>query len=135
MDSLPTGPISRQPEDVSQESEPLQMKMSKIIDRADAVQMDHLVKGFIREMQIAAGLDSQLVREAWDKASGARAYTLGCSYRNGRLYVSISTSVQRSRLLLQKRSIMNEINRILSYDSLFTGKADGTPPVTDIIMK
>ena len=50
------------------------MKMSKIIDRADAVQMDHLVKGFIREMQIAAGLDSQLVREAWDKASGAGAY-------------------------------------------------------------
>ena len=35
MDSLPTGPISRQPEDVSQESEPLQMKMSKIIDRAE----------------------------------------------------------------------------------------------------
>ena len=110
-------------------------RTDSIIRRTDAVSMDTLVREYIRDMKIAAGLDSQLAREAWDRASGAGRYTLGCSLRGGRLYVTLSSSVQRSRLSLQKQGIMDEINRILGGNALFSGNAERDIPVRDIIMK
>lgn len=109
--------------------------MSNIIRRTDAVDMDTIIKEYIREMQLAAGLDNQLVCEAWNKVSGAGNYTLGCRFSKGKLYVSVSTSVVRSRLFLRKKAILDEMNGILSGNSMFSGSKDGMPPVTDIILK
>ena len=133
MDSLQTGHISRPPAGISPEYE--MGRTDSIIRKADAVQMDTLVREFIREMKIASGLDVQIVREAWDKASGAGRHTLGCTFHNGKLTVRLSSSVLRTRLAMQKDGIADEINRILDGNSLFTGRRDGTAPVKEIILR
>lgn len=135
MDSLQTGHISRPPAGISPEYEMGMGRTDSIIRKADAVQMDTLVREFIREMKIASGLDVQIVREAWDKASGAGKHTLGCTFRNGKLTVRLSSSVIRTRLAMQKDGIADEMNRILVADSIFTGCGDGPAPVREIILR
>ena len=62
MDSLQTGHISRPSAGISPEYEMGMGRTDSIIRKADAVQMDTLVREFIREMKIASGLDVQIVR-------------------------------------------------------------------------
>ena len=59
----------------------------------------------------------------------------GCTFRNGKLTVRLSSSVIRTRLAMQKDGIADEMNRILVADSIFTGCGDGQAPVREIILR
>ena len=111
------------------------MKAESAIRRKQETAMDVLIEEYIREMKLAAGLDRQRVSEAWDMASGAGRYTLGREFRNGKLTVTVSSSVIRSRLYLQKDVILRKLNGILAEDSLFSGIGEASAPVRDIILK
>ena len=70
--------------------------------RQEAVGMDALVKEFIREMHLSAGLNRQRIEEAWSKVSGAGMYTLDLRYDKGVLYCTINSSMVRNQLYFQK---------------------------------
>lgn len=104
-----------------------------MLRRDEAVTMDTLISQYIRDMELASGLNGQRASEAWDKASKAGKYTLSRSLRDGKLYVRLSSSAVRSQLYMQKEALIEEINRILAEDSLFSVEK-GEVPVKDIIM-
>ena len=96
--------------------------------------MDAVVAAYVRSMHLEKGLDERRVFKAWDEASAAAPYTLNRSFRGGTLYVTISSSVVRSNLFLQRNDLAAKINAILEKDSLYTGSG-GPAPVKKIVLK
>jgi len=97
--------------------------------------MDEVVKMFIDSMKISAGLNTQRVFEAWDKASNAGKYTLNRFYRDGTLYVTISSSMVRNQLYFQQADIIAQMNKILEEDNLFTKNDPKVGYVKKIVLK
>ena len=89
------------------------------IHRKEAVGMDQVVEQFICQMKITAGLNTQRIFEAWDACSGAAPFTLKRFYRDGKLYITLNSSVVRSQLFLQKDLLIEKMNAFLQEDSLF----------------
>jgi len=86
--------------------------------RQEAVGMDELVKEFIREMRLSAGLNRQRITEAWDKVSGAGRYTLEVRYDKGVLYCTVGSSMVRNQLYFQKDVLLSALNEALKEDEL-----------------
>lgn len=105
------------------------------IARKTAQPMSEVISEFIRTMKIASGLNTRRVFEAWEEASGASAYTSRIFYRDGRLYVTLVSSVARNHLSFQKSLIMERMNMILRDDELFIKDGSGERPVREIILK
>lgn len=109
--------------------------MSARINRKYASSMDELIKQYINEMKISAGLNTQRVFEAWDECSGASAYTLGRFYKDGKLFINLSSSMVRSQMEFQKDIMKKKINDWLLKDDLFVRDDPRTGLVKEIILK
>ena len=105
------------------------------IHRKEAVGMDQLVKQYIKSMKIAAGLNTQRVFAAWDACSGAGEFTLRRFFRDGKLYITLNSSVLRNQLSFQKAELVEKMNRFLSQDSLFTEDNRTVGFVRELILK
>lgn len=90
------------------------------IHRKEAVSMDEVVKQYIKSMKLAAGLNTQRIFAAWDACSGAGEFTLKRFFRDGKLYITLSSSVVREQLRFQKDDLVEKMNHFLSQDTLFT---------------
>ena len=84
----------------------------KGIPRKEALPMGTLVPMFVRARGLSAELNTQRVFAAWDEVSGIKDFTLRKFYRDGKLFVTISSSMVRRSFLLY-----------------FTGRLLGTSPV------
>jgi len=100
-------------------------KQTVHIHRKEAVTMEEVVSAYIRQMKLAAGLNTQRIFEAWDACSGAGPYTLRRFFRGGKLYITLSSSVIRNQLLFQKEALVEKMNGYLVQDPLFS-KDDST---------
>ncbi len=87
--------------------------------RQEAVGMDRLVDQFIKEMKLSSGLKKQRAEEAWSKVSGAGRYTLGVSLFKGVMTCTLSSSVVRNQLYLQRDVLLQALNEVLEKDELF----------------
>lgn len=105
------------------------------IARREAVGMDFLVEEFIREMKISSGLNLQRIYAAWDQVSGAAGHTLRRFFKGGNLYVAVSSSLVRQQLFLQRRDLVERINKVLEDDELFTKDDPRTGYVKNIILQ
>ncbi|MBR1887427.1 MAG: DUF721 domain-containing protein [Bacteroidales bacterium] len=105
------------------------------IHRKEAVSMDEVVKQYIRSMKIAAGLNTQRIFAAWDACSGAGEFTLKRFFRDGKLYITLGSSVIRSQLYFQKDILIEKMNRFLSQDSLFTEDNHAVGYIKELILK
>lgn len=105
------------------------------IHRKEAVSMDELVKQYIRSMKLAAGLNTQRIFAAWDACSGAGEFTLKRFFRDGKLYITLSSSVVRNQLHFQKEDLVEKMNRFLSNDSLFTEDNRTVGYIQELILK
>lgn len=105
------------------------------IHRKEAVGMDKLVEQFIRQMKITAGLNTQRVFEAWDACSGAGPFTLKRFFRDGKLYITLSSSVLRSQLFLQKDLLIEKMNAFLAEDALFVKDYPKVGYIKELILK
>ena len=105
------------------------------INRKDPVGMEELVQLFIRSMKLSAPLNTRRIFDAWDQASGASRYTLRRYFRDGKLYVTLNSSMVRNQLGFQRAARVDRINEILRSDELFQ-KDDATVQyVEELILK
>lgn len=102
------------------------------IERKEAEPMSELISQYIRSMKLTAGLNRQQVFHAWDTVSGAGKYTIGRFYKGGTLYVTISSSVVRSQLWMQRATLVRLVNEELKKDELYD-RSEGF--VRDIVLK
>jgi hypothetical protein len=105
------------------------------IHRKEAMTMEEVVSAYIKQMKIAAGLNTQRIYEAWDACSGAAPYTMRRYFRGGKLYITLSSSVIRNQLLFQKDALVEKINDYLSKDPLFTQDNNTVSFVQTLILK
>ena len=68
------------------------------ITRKRALSMEELVPMYIKSMKLSAGLNTHRIFAAWDEASGAAQYTLKRFFRDGKLYITLNSSVVRNHL-------------------------------------
>ena len=105
------------------------------LSRKEAVSMDELVYAYIREMKLSAGLNTQRIFAAWDEVSHAASYTLKRFFRDGILYVTLSSSVCRRELSFRKEALVAAINEYLDKDPLFVKDDPRVGRVTQIVLK
>lgn len=97
--------------------------------------MDEVVKQYIKSMKLAAGLNTQRIFAAWDACSGAGEFTLKRFFRDGKLYITLSSSVVRNQLHFQKEDLVEKMNRFLSEDNLFTEDNRTVGYIRELILK
>ena len=105
------------------------------IHRKEAVSMDQLVHQYIKSMKLAAGLNTQRIFAAWDACSGAGPFTLRRYFRDGKLHITLNSSVLRNQLFFQKTELVEKMNRFLSQDSLFTDDNRTVGYIRELILK
>lgn len=93
-----------------------------------------LIKQYLKGNSLNSAFNTHLVFSAWDDASGAGRYTIKKFFRDGRLYVTVSSSVVRSQLLFQKSALIDKMNALITGNELFCGTA-GEKYVKDLIIK
>jgi hypothetical protein len=97
--------------------------------------MEELVQMFIKSMKLSAGLNTRRIFEAWDAASGASRYTLRRYFRDGKLYITLNSSMVRNQLGFQKAELVDRINEILREDELFLKDDPQVKYVEELILK
>lgn len=105
------------------------------IHRKQALSMEELVQQYIKSMKLAAGLNTQRIFEAWDACSGAGPFTLRRFFRDGRLYITLNSSVIRNQLYFQKDALVEKMNAWLSEDKLFTSDNRTVGFIRELILK
>ena len=110
-------------------------QMKNSLRRRDAVGMDELVEGFIREMKLTAGLNRQRVQAAWNAVSGAQRYTVDVYVKDKVMYCTLGSSMVRNQLYFQKEVIMQKMNEFLAADDLFVKDPKGNPAVKALVLK
>ncbi len=105
------------------------------IHRKQALSMEELVQQYIKSMKLAAGLNTQRIFEAWDACSGAGPFTLKRFFRDGRLYITLNSSVIRNQLSFQKDALVEKMNAWLSQDALFTADNRTVNFIRELILK
>lgn len=105
------------------------------ITRKRALSMEELVPMYIKSMKLSAGLNTHRIFAAWDEASGAAAYTLRRFFRDGKLYITLNSSVVRNHLSFQNAELVDRINHILSMDELFVKDDPRVSYVRELILK
>ena len=109
--------------------------MKNRLSRKEPATMGEVVHEYVRKMKIAAGLNEQLVFDAWDIVSGAAGYTVSRYLKDGVLYCSMSSSVVRSRLFPKRDELVRKINDFLREDELFVQDDQRTGFVRQIVLK
>ena len=103
--------------------------------RKKALSMDEVVRLYIESMKLSPALNTRRIFAAWDAASGAAPYTLRRFFRDGRLYVTLSSSVVRNQLSFQKDALIDKMNDFLSKDSLFSEEDTRVSYIKELILK
>lgn len=98
--------------------------------------LSELIRQYLRSNSLNRAFNTHLVFAAWDDASGAGQYTVKKFFRDGRLYVTVSSSVVRSQLGFQKAALIDKMNAIISGNEFFCPMPyDGGKYVKDLILK
>ena len=103
--------------------------------RKQAISMEELIPLYIKSMKLSSGLNTQRIFAAWDEASGAAPFTLKKFFRDGRLYITLNSSVIRNQLSFQSDALVEKMNSILSRDELFMKDDPRVSYVRELILK
>lgn len=105
------------------------------IARKTALPLSDLIRDYLRDARLTAPLNTQRIFAAWDAASGAGPYTVRRFFRDGRLYITVDSSVVRSQLSFQRDALVGKINALLADDELFTRDDAHVGYVRELILK
>lgn len=110
-------------------------KFTPHLAHREAIGMPELMKAFVKHFNLSAGLNTQKIFDAWDKVSGVGSFTLNKFYKDGTLYVTVSSSMVRSQLGFQKDSLVKAMNDLLEKDPMFIKDCKTVGYVKRIILK
>jgi len=105
------------------------------IPRKQALDMSQVIEMYIKSMKLSSGLNTRRIFAAWDAVSGAAPHTLNRYFRDGKLYITLNSSMIKSQLNLQKDLLKLKINQILDQDELFIKDDPRVRKVEEIILK
>lgn len=105
------------------------------IERKEAQTVGDALKEFLKAYHLTPGLNTQRIFAAWDDASGAASFTIKKFFRDGKLYITLNSSVVRSQLSFQKKELIAKINAILEKDHLFSKDEPKVGYVNELILK
>lgn len=105
------------------------------IQRKEAVSLGDALMLMLKDLHLGASHNTQRIFEAWDTASGASRYTVKRFFRDGKLYITVDSSVVRSQLSFQKDAILEKINSLLEQDPLFIRDDRTVSFVKELILK
>lgn len=105
------------------------------LTRKQALSMDEVIGMYIKSMKISSGLNTQCIFSAWNEASGAEAFTVRRFFRDGKLYVTLNSSVVRNQLSFQRDALVEKMNEILSHDELFARDDERVSYIKELILK
>ena len=108
--------------------------MSRVA-RKTAAPLSELIRTWLKSERLTAGLNTQRIYAAWDAASGAGRYTVRRYFRDGRLYITVDSSVVRSQLYFQRDTLVAKINARLAEDELFTRDDARVGLVKELVLK
>ena len=113
----------------------MQPKRLNGISRKDPIAMEELVPLFLQSMRLSSGLNTRRIYAAWDAVSGAGRHTLRHYYREGKLYITLNSSMVRNQLGFQKAALLDRINETLRQDPLFQRDDPFVRFVEELILK
>lgn len=105
------------------------------MSRKTAVTIGEALKEMFRSSNAGATLNTRRIFVAWNDASGAGNYTIRRFFRDGILYITMSSSVLATQLSMQKESLREKVNAILSDDPLFLKEDASVGLVKEIRIK
>ena len=105
------------------------------VARKTALPLSELIHEYLRASKLTSGLNTQRIFAAWDAASGAGRYTIRRFFRDGKLYITVDSSVVRSQLSFQRDTLIEKINALLAQDELFTRDDARVGIVKELILK
>ena len=105
------------------------------IKRKNALPLGAAIKEYLRASHLTTGLNTRLIFKAWDDVSGAGPFTLKRYFRNGKLYITLNSSVVLSQLRARKEFLIDMLNDRLSRDELFEQEDQNATWVEEIILK
>jgi hypothetical protein len=108
--------------------------MSRVA-RKQAVSLAEAIQEYLKASRLTSGLNTQRIFAAWDAASGAGRYTVRRFFRDGRLYITVDSSVVRSQLSFQRDTLIEKMNALLAQDELFTRDDPRVGVVQELILK
>ncbi len=108
--------------------------MSNRIARKTALPLIDVLKQMLVEGGARVSHNTSLIYSAWDSVSGAGPYTIKRFFRDGKLYITLSSSVICSQLLMQKDALVAKINSSLAGNELYIGQAE-EGPVKELILR
>ena len=97
--------------------------------------VESVIPVYLKAMRLTSGMNTRRIFKAWEEASGAGKWTLKQFFRKGTLYVTLSSSVLRSRLGYETDVLVEKINAILRADPLFTKSDKFVGMVEKIVLK
>ena len=97
------------------------------------------VRQAIQEWLIAEGLgpayNANIIARTWNEVSGMEHYTGHVWFKDGTLFVTLTSSVARSRLSLMTGELAGRINEALFQDEMFIRGKAFTRYVNQIVLK
>ena len=93
--------------------------MSRVA-RKTAVSLSEAIQEYLKVAKLSAGLNTQRIFAAWDAASGAGRYTVRRFFRDGKLYITVDSSVVRSQLSFH-RDVLIENGTVVRKFTEFYG--------------
>ena len=105
------------------------------IKRKNALPLSTAIREYLEQSRLSSGLNTRRIFAAWDEASGAGPQTLKRFYRGGKLYITLSSAVVRSKLTPQRNALIDKMNDILSRDELFMREDPSVGWIEELILK
>ena len=105
------------------------------VARKTALPLSELIHEYLRASKLTSGLNTQRIFAAWDAASGAGRYTIRRFFRDGKLYITVDSSVVRSQLSFQRDALLAKVNALLAQDDMFTRGEGEKDIVKELILK
>ena len=105
------------------------------VSRKSAIPLGELIQEYLKSSRLGSGHNTQRIFAAWDAASGAARYTVRRFFRDGKLYITVDSSVVRSQLSFQRQALRDKVNALLAEDELYIRDRSGGDVVKELILK
>lgn len=105
------------------------------IERKTANDAGELTTAVLKYLKVVPALNTRRIFAAWNDNSGAAEHTVKQFFRDGKLTVTLDSSMVRTILNTRKREIMDKMNIQLEKDSLFIKDDPKVGFVEEIVLR